>query len=155
MPLCRLRYLGNPHEWGFAIYLASKDGYEDSGLPTGSFTGTPEQALDCLRPLPLRHRVDRNRYTRERAIHRLRTSKPDYEFSIGSEIDHHHNRLRYRWNMSRKGRTLMEGLDITTLAPSGLIERVDGFFGHPTPVKDDDSGVPVSLQGGSVPAGSA
>jgi hypothetical protein len=46
-PLCRLRYLGSPDNWGFAIYLASKDGYEDSVLPTGSFTGTPEQALDC------------------------------------------------------------------------------------------------------------
>ena len=47
LPLCRLRYLGSSDNWGFAIYLASKDGYEDSILPTGSFTGTPEQALDC------------------------------------------------------------------------------------------------------------
>ncbi len=47
LPLCRLRYQGSPNEWGFAIYLASRDGYEDSILPTGSFTGTPEDALDC------------------------------------------------------------------------------------------------------------
>jgi len=47
MPLFRLRYLGSHHEWGFAIYLASKDGYEDSILPRGSFTGAPEEALDC------------------------------------------------------------------------------------------------------------
>jgi len=47
LPLCRLRYLGSPHQWGFAIYLASKDGYEDSILPRGSFTGAPEEALDC------------------------------------------------------------------------------------------------------------
>jgi len=47
LPLCRLRYLGSPDNWGFAIYLASKDGYEDSILPTGTFTGTPEQVLDC------------------------------------------------------------------------------------------------------------
>ncbi len=47
LKLCRLRYLGSPREWGFAIYLASKDGYEDSVLPTGSFTGAPEEALDC------------------------------------------------------------------------------------------------------------
>ena len=47
LPLCRLRYLGSPHEWGFAVYLASKDGYEDSMLPRGSFTGAPEEALDC------------------------------------------------------------------------------------------------------------
>jgi hypothetical protein len=42
-----LRYLGSPNEWGFAIYLASKDRYEESILPRGSFTGTPEEALDC------------------------------------------------------------------------------------------------------------
>lgn len=47
MPLFRLHYLGSPHEWGFAIYLASKDGYEDSILPAGGFTGPPEEALDC------------------------------------------------------------------------------------------------------------
>ncbi len=47
LPLCRLRYLGSPDNWGFAIYLASKDGYEDSILPHGSFTGTPEEALNC------------------------------------------------------------------------------------------------------------
>ena len=47
LSLCRLRYLGSPDRWGFAIYLASRDGYEDSVLPNGSFTGTPEQALDC------------------------------------------------------------------------------------------------------------
>jgi hypothetical protein len=46
-PLFRLRYLGSPHEWGFAIYLASKDGYEDSILPRGTFTGAAEEALDC------------------------------------------------------------------------------------------------------------
>jgi hypothetical protein len=47
LPLCRLRYLGSATSWGFAIYLASKDGYEDSVLPRGTFTGTPEEALDC------------------------------------------------------------------------------------------------------------
>jgi hypothetical protein len=47
LPLCRLRYLGSPEDWGFAVYLASKDGYEDSILPQGSFTGTPAEALDC------------------------------------------------------------------------------------------------------------
>jgi hypothetical protein len=29
-----------------AIYLASKDGYEDSVLPTGDLAGAPEDALD-------------------------------------------------------------------------------------------------------------
>ena len=41
----------------------------------------------------------------------------------------------------------MEGLDVATLHPrSGLIARVDGFFGHPTPINETDSGVPHSLR---------
>jgi len=45
--LCRLRYQGSAHLWGFAIYRASHDDYEDSYLPTGSHVGTSEDALDC------------------------------------------------------------------------------------------------------------
>ena len=47
LPLCRLRYGGSATSWGFAIYLASKDGYQDSFLPTGHHAGSPEDALDC------------------------------------------------------------------------------------------------------------
>ncbi|MEZ5407716.1 MAG: nuclear transport factor 2 family protein [Acidimicrobiales bacterium] len=83
----------------------------------------------------------------EAAVRRLRTTKPEYRFEIASEIDHHHGRLRYRWNMVRRGRTLMEGLDVVTLDPaSGLMCRVDGFFGHPTPLDAGGSGVPEALR---------
>lgn len=47
VPLMRLRYGGSAARWGFAVYLASKDGYQDSALPTGDFAGAPEDALDC------------------------------------------------------------------------------------------------------------
>jgi hypothetical protein len=47
LPLCRLRYAGSASTWGFAIYRASHDDYQDSILPTGMFAGTPEEALDC------------------------------------------------------------------------------------------------------------
>ena len=46
MPLMRLRYGGSAARWGFAVDLASKDGYEDSVLPTGHTAGAPEDALD-------------------------------------------------------------------------------------------------------------
>jgi hypothetical protein len=46
LPLCRLRYVGYA-QWGFAIYLASKDGYEDSVIASGHPVGTAEEALDC------------------------------------------------------------------------------------------------------------
>jgi len=44
--LCRLRYGGSASRWGFAIYRASHDDYEDSYLPTGHSAGNPEDALD-------------------------------------------------------------------------------------------------------------
>jgi hypothetical protein len=45
--LCRLRYGGRASVWGFAIYRASHDDYEDSFLPSGIMGGSPEEALDC------------------------------------------------------------------------------------------------------------
>jgi hypothetical protein len=82
----------------------------------------------------------------EAAIRRLWTSKPGYRFVIASEVDHHHHRFRYRWDMISRGRTLMEGLDVVTIDPSvGLICRVDGFFGHPTPIARETTGVPYWL----------
>lgn len=46
LPLMRLRYGGSAARWGFAVYLASKDGYEDSVLANGFTAGAPEDALD-------------------------------------------------------------------------------------------------------------
>ena len=43
--LCRLRYGGSAHTWGFAIYRASHDDYEDSCLPDGMLAGCAEEAL--------------------------------------------------------------------------------------------------------------
>lgn len=51
--LMRLRYTGSAARWGFAMYLASKDGYEAAVLPTGAFAGLPEDALDCAAGLYL------------------------------------------------------------------------------------------------------
>jgi hypothetical protein len=45
--LCRLRYGGSASSWGFAIYRASHDDYQDAILPSGALAGSPEQALDC------------------------------------------------------------------------------------------------------------
>ena len=80
------------------------------------------------------------------AIRTLRSTQSDHRFVIASEIDHQHGRLRYRWDMRRAGRTLMEGLDVVTLDASGRIARVDGFFGHPTPIDPDVSGIPATLR---------
>lgn len=53
VPLARIEYLGDPDEWGFAIYQASSDGYRDSVLLNGQPTGSPNEALDCAGTLYL------------------------------------------------------------------------------------------------------
>ncbi len=45
--LCRLRFDGPLHTWGFAIYLPDEGIYQDSLLPSGYSSGSPEEALDC------------------------------------------------------------------------------------------------------------
>jgi hypothetical protein len=44
--LCRLRYTRSASVWGFAIWRASHDDYEDSYLPNGWPSGSPQEGLD-------------------------------------------------------------------------------------------------------------
>ncbi len=69
-PLFRLRWTGHrDNKWAFAVWLASKDGYEQSVLPSGSLVGTVEEAMDCACGLCLN---DANAWKspRQRSAHR-------------------------------------------------------------------------------------
>jgi hypothetical protein len=57
LPLMRLRYGGSAARWGFAIYRASHDDYQDLFLPTGFMGGSPEDALDTACGLYLADRT--------------------------------------------------------------------------------------------------
>jgi hypothetical protein len=46
IPLFRLCYGGSAHSFGFAIYSAAKDRYDDAVLITGLPIGSPQEALD-------------------------------------------------------------------------------------------------------------
>lgn len=46
IPLCRLRYGGSAHSFGFAIYSAAQDRYQEAALLTGLGAGSPQDALD-------------------------------------------------------------------------------------------------------------
>ncbi len=71
----------------------------------------------------------------EAHIIQSRIEHPNWVLEIASKLDYHHDRYRYRWDLTSRGRTLMEGLDVVTVNPAGLITRVDGFFGDPTPLE--------------------
>ncbi|MEV0536342.1 ATP-binding protein [Kitasatospora sp. NPDC050463] len=53
IPLCRLRFTGALHTWGFALYLTSSNTYKDNVLPSGLPAGSAEEALDCAGDLYL------------------------------------------------------------------------------------------------------
>lgn len=53
LPLCRLRFTGVEHSWGFALYPAGDGLHRDTVLPSGRPTGSPEEALDCAGDLHL------------------------------------------------------------------------------------------------------
>jgi len=44
--ICRLRHGGSAHSFGFAIYSAAHDSYQDAILRTGLPACTPQEALD-------------------------------------------------------------------------------------------------------------
>ena len=64
IPLFRLRYGGSAHSFGFAIYSAASDRYEDAvlitGLPVGIPPGSPRH---CLHRPPRRTRPRTRRLT--------------------------------------------------------------------------------------------
>ena len=46
VPLCRIEYLGDDEDWGFAIYSPATDTYTDALLYTATPTGHPTDAFD-------------------------------------------------------------------------------------------------------------
>ncbi len=62
-------------------------------------------------------------------VQQFRQQYPEATLHVTSGFDHHHNRYRYEWEILRRGRSMLIGTDVATVAASGLIERIDGFFG--------------------------
>ncbi|HEV2687759.1 MAG TPA: hypothetical protein VGV35_04370 [Bryobacteraceae bacterium] len=46
MKLCRLRYMGSLSGWSMAFYTYSNEKYESCTFPSGTFCGSPEEALE-------------------------------------------------------------------------------------------------------------
>ncbi|ADB29467.1 conserved hypothetical protein [Kribbella flavida DSM 17836] len=54
---------------------------------------------------------------------------PGHRFTRTGEIDHHHNHLRWTWELAAEGRApIAGGTDIVTLTPAGQIQQVIGFL---------------------------
>lgn len=65
VPLMRLRYGGSAHRWGTAIYVASKDSYEDQIW----FSGSTEEIFDLVCDLHLPNPATEHPTAHERPSH--------------------------------------------------------------------------------------
>ncbi len=71
----------------------------------------------------------------EANVRKFRTDNPEADFVMASGFDTHHNRYRYDWHFTRRGRVILQGFDVVTVDQgSGLLERIDGFFGKLPPL---------------------
>lgn len=82
---------------------------------------------ECLWVDPQNDHVGRDAL--EENVRTFRAKFPGADLGLGSKVDGHHDRYRYEWVIRNEGQVLLRGFDVTTLDASGLIERVDGFFG--------------------------
>ena len=64
LPLMRLRYGGSAHRWGTAIYVASKDSYEDQIW----FNGSTEEVFDLVCDLHVANTDTDDGRTRNRTV---------------------------------------------------------------------------------------
>ena len=85
---------------------------------------------------PLHHHVGRDAL--EANVLQLRSTYPHTAFSLGSGVDHHHDRCRYEWHFTLKGRLVIAGFDAVRIADSGLLDRIDGYFGPLPPLAATD-----------------
>ena len=84
---------------------------------------------DCWWVDPLHQHTGRDAL--EANVRAFRSTYPDAELGLGSDVDSHNGRHRYEWFItSSPGELLIRGFDVVTVnADSGMIDRVDGFFG--------------------------
>ena len=66
---------------------------------------------------------------------------PGHHFQRTTEVDAHHQVLRYGWRLvSPQGAPVVEGIDVADLDVDGRLSRVVGFFGaHPPALADAGS----------------
>jgi len=84
---------------------------------------------DCWWVDPLHQHTGRDAL--EANVREFRATYPDADLGLGSNIDSHNDRHRYDWFItSSPGELLIRGFDVVTVdSTSGMINRVDGFFG--------------------------
>jgi hypothetical protein len=55
---------------------------------------------------------------------------PDHRFRLSSDVDQHHDRLRFTWELVEPigGTALVKGTDFGVVASDGRLQAITGFF---------------------------
>src|SRR5262249_6226592 len=60
---------------------------------------------------------------------------PGYSFRRTSEIDQHHDRLRFSWELApAAGPVFADGVDFGVMTPDGRLAAITGFIDHAPPL---------------------
>lgn len=65
----------------------------------------------------------------EANVHEVHGRLPGAEYRRTSGIDHHHDVVRYAWEIRRDSALVLPGFDVTEFDEEGRVLRVLGFFG--------------------------
>jgi hypothetical protein len=69
----------------------------------------------------------------------LQAHYPGHRFVRTSGVDHHHDTLRYSWELTDDtGSVALTGIDVGFLAADGRLQRISGFFGDLPTLQDGD-----------------
>jgi hypothetical protein len=60
----------------------------------------------------------------------VQAAYPGTAFRRTTEIDGHHDQLRFGWELTGPNGPVVSGVDIARLAPDGRLREVTGFFGE-------------------------
>ncbi len=71
----------------------------------------------------------------EAMVRRFRKMIPNARSERTSGLNAHNRRYRYAWLVSDGTRPLISGMDVAEVDASGLVVRVDGFFGPLPPLE--------------------
>lgn len=68
----------------------------------------------------------------------LQVHYPGHRFVRTSGVDHHHDTLRYSWELTDDaGSVALTGIDVGLLSPDGRLKRISGFFAD-LPARQDE-----------------
>ncbi|MGC4192600.1 MAG: nuclear transport factor 2 family protein [Thermomicrobiales bacterium] len=67
----------------------------------------------------------------------FQSAYPDHRFTLASDIEEHHGRIRFQWQLANAaGAIQMLGTDVGVLTENGALAEITGFFDSALPTQE-------------------